>query len=109
MKSYVGLGMVFGLAAAFAAGCAKEKETAAPAPPVDGSKYLLSQEPEGAVDVRQIRETSQDEDDVVVVGRIGGEEDPWVEGVAAFSIVDLSIKSCNEIGDDACPKPWDFC
>lgn len=93
------------LAVAFMVGCGEDK----PTQDEDGSAYLLSQEPAGAAGVRTVRESAEDEDDVVVVGRIGGMVDPWVEGFAAFSIVDTEMKPCNELGDDACPKPWDYC
>ena len=91
------------------AGCGGEEKVNPPTPNVDGSKYILSSEPEGAVGVRKVREDSKDQDDVVVIGRIGGMEIPWVEGIAAFSIVDPEMKPCNEIGDDSCLKPWDYC
>ena len=92
-------------------GCSQENSTTtSPATPAsDGSKYLLTAEPEGATDVIKLREESQDQDEVVVVGRIGGSENPWIDGRAAFSIVDTSLKSCAECGSDDCPKPWDYC
>jgi hypothetical protein len=43
------------------------------------------------------------------VGRIGGSENPWIEGRAAFSIVDNSLKACSDIPGDNCPRPWDYC
>ncbi len=76
---------------------------------IDAAKYLLTEDPGDAQDVRQIRENAKDGDQVVVVGRIGGEKDPWIEGLATFRIVDNSLKSCAETEDDACPTPWDFC
>ena len=76
---------------------------------MDGSKFLLSHEPEGAEDVIKVRESAKDEAEVVIVGRIGGSEVPWVEGRAAFSIVDTSLKSCLDVGSDQCPMPWDYC
>ena len=54
-------------------------------------------------------EGSQNEEAVVVVGRIGGSENPWSDGVAAFTIVDLSLKACSDIEGDTCAKPWDYC
>ena len=71
---------------------------------VDGLKYLLNSEPDGGTDVIKVREEAKDQDDVVIVGRIGGSENPWIEGRAAFSIVDPSLKPCA----DGCPKPWDY-
>jgi len=96
-------------------GCAQNQEAptatapAASAPSVDGSKYLLQAEPEGASDVIAVREAAEDGADVLIVGRIGGGENPWVEGQAAFSIVDGSLKACSDIPGDGCPIPWDYC
>ncbi len=73
------------------------------------SKYLLKDEPAKAADVITTREKAKDKDDVVVVGRIGGRPNPWVKGAAAFSIVDTSLKACNEIPGDKCETPWDYC
>src|SRR5262245_163746 len=70
---------------------------------------ILKEEPQDAKDVIATREKAQDKDDVVVVGRIGGRENPWVKGTAAFSIVDLSLKPCNEREGDTCETPWDYC
>ncbi len=75
----------------------------------DSTKYVLVDEPAGAKPVLAVRQESKDGDDVVVVGRIGGEVKPWVEGKAAFWIVDASIKSCKETEDDDCKTPWDYC
>src|SRR5262245_40379084 len=74
---------------------------------VDGSKYLASSEPAGAKDVIDVRKDAKDGDNVVVVGRIGGDVDPWIQGSAAFSIVDRSLKPCNEREGDSCKTPWD--
>ena len=96
----------------FAIGCTPETSTTSPptsVSPLDGSKYLLGKEPEGAAGVIKVRQASQDGDDVLIVGRIGGGKVPWVEGLAAFSIVDASLKSCADIGSDDCPTPWDYC
>jgi hypothetical protein len=50
-----------------------------------------------------------DGDDIVVTGRIGGAVDPWVEGRAAFSIVDQTLVPCSERSGDSCKTPWDYC
>jgi len=76
---------------------------------VDGSAYLLEAEPDGGQNVIAARETSKDRGDVVVIGRIGGSETPFVDGLAAFEIVDPSLKACSDIPGDECPKPWDYC
>jgi hypothetical protein len=74
-----------------------------------GDRYLLAEEPAGARGVEEARKEARDGDDVVVVGRIGGDARPWVEGKAAFWIVDPKLKSCKETEDDGCATPWDYC
>jgi len=78
---------------------------------IDGSKFLLDQEPEGAVGVISAMESAKDGDPLVMVGRIGGSESPWIEGRAAFTLLDASINvvapgEANEGGeiceDDCC-------
>ena len=73
------------------------------------SQYLLEAEPAAANDVIKVREDANDGDEVVIVGRIGGSGNPWIEGRAAFSIVDESLQACSDIPGDTCPKPWDYC
>lgn len=94
-----------------AAGCGRQQtvETPPAMEPPSGAQYLLTEEPQNARDVIAVREDAQDEADVTVVGRIGGSRDPWVEGRAAFSIVDLSLKACSDIEGDECKTPWDYC
>src|SRR4029078_4558473 len=72
-------------------------------------KYIVTEEPKDAQTVLDTREKAKDKDDVVVVGRIGGRKNPWVKGAAAFSIVDPSLKACNERPGDTCHTPWDYC
>ena len=78
---------------------------------VDASAYLLDTEPDGAGNVIKVREESGiADDDLLVVGRIGGSSNPWIDGRAAFTIVDLSVKSCNDTSPTTrCPTPWDYC
>ena len=47
--------------------------------------------------------------DRIMVGRIGGSENPWLDGYVGFTLVDPTVKHCHELGDDGCEKPWDFC
>src|SRR5207237_6745160 len=71
--------------------------------------YLLEKAPQHVSDVIAIRKDAKDQQDVTVVGRVGGRKSPWVKGTAAFSIVDRSLKACSERPGDTCPTPWDFC
>lgn len=101
--------------ALFAIGCGDSTQPSATStdqdqsPTIDGSKYVLTEEPEDAATVIEAREQTQDGDDVVLLGRIGGSSDPWIEGRAAFSIVDPTLKACSDIPGDECEKPWDYC
>ena len=79
------------------------------AAPKFDSALLLKEEPMGAVDVLALRKDVEDQQDVVVVGRIGGRVNPWVNGTAVFPIVDRSLTPCNEIEGDTCKTPWDYC
>lgn len=91
-------------------GCKPAVDSDAPdAASVDGSKYLLGAEPDGAQDVIAVRKSAQNDDEIVVVGRIGGRENPWVDGLAVFTIVDPSLEACSDIPGDNCEKPWDYC
>src|SRR5439155_2186170 len=103
-------------AAGFVAGCSP---SVAPTdrPPVTehsgepeaaGKKYLLDREPAGTKGVIDVRKAAKDGEEVVVVGKIGGQDDPWYARQAGFTIVDPSIKSCLDMGDE-CEKPWDYC
>ena len=115
MKRNCALLVIFTLALAVP-GCEKSPTDPQPASSGEGSrvsaeaaKFLLDAEPAGAVDVIKVRETAKDGDDVVIVGRIGGREDPWINNRAAFLIVDPSLKSCHDTGCLDCEKPWDYC
>ncbi len=95
-------------------GCGDSTDVAAPdsatsTPTVDASAFLLDAEPDGAMGVVKVRTESKDGDEIVIVGRIGGNKNPWIDGRAAFSIVDMAAKPCNAIPGDKCPVPWDYC
>lgn len=95
-------------------GCSSSHDTSKTAshdgpPSPKMAKYLLATEPEGAQQVIAVRESAKDDQEVTIVGRIGGSANPWVDGRVAFSIVDPSLKACSDIPGDACEKPWDYC
>src|SRR5689334_8455931 len=90
------------------AGAASESQAAESAKSADKT-YLLEKAPQRAVEVGAVRKDAKDGQDVVVIGRVGGRKSPWVKNAAAFSIVDRSMKACNERPGDTCPTPWDFC
>jgi hypothetical protein len=89
-------------------GCGQPTPSNKPAS-AEGQKFLLTSEPAGAEDVSAVKAAAKDNEEVVVVGRIGGSVDPWVKGMAAFTIADVAIKACSELEGDTCPTPWDYC
>ena len=94
------------LVALFAAGCGRSEQAAETSPdvPADAS-YLLTAEPQGAAGVAEARQA--DAEEVTVIGRVGGSPHPFVEGMAAFTIVDPKIPHC--AAEEGCPTPWDYC
>ena len=57
----------------------------------DSSKYVLAEEPDDAIGVIAARESAKNGEHVVIVGRIGGATNPWIEGRAAFMLMDASM------------------
>lgn len=110
MLNWMRRSMGMALVVAAIAGCSQsgsapgkvDQKAAAVAP---DATYLLIQEPENAQGVNAAFKGSEDE--VTVVGRIGGSEDPFIADLAAFTIVDPAIPHCSK--DEGCPTPWDYC
>lgn len=71
-----------------------------------GKTYQLSSEPSGAVGVLQVKESVKDGEPVVLVGRIGGGQKPWIDGRAAFLLVDDGVApTCaDEQCEDGCAE-----
>lgn len=71
------------------------------------SPYVASVEPVGAVPVGDARLSVKTDEQVTLVGHIGGSPKPFVDGMAAFTIVDPKVAYCPE--SEGCPTPWDYC
>ena len=68
-----------------------------------GSKYRLEAEPGNAIGVLQLKESAEDGSSIVLVGRVGGGQKPWIDGRAAFLLVDDGVApACRdeECGDE---------
>ncbi len=77
-----------------AAGCSRQSSESAQNPvpaDFDVSRYLLSEEPAGAMGVIEAREKTQNDEPVVLVARIGGSKTPWIDGRAAFMVIDAGM------------------
>ena len=73
---------------------------------IDGTSFLLSDEPDGAVGVISAKESAEDGAPLVLVGRIGGASNPWVDGRAAFTLMDPSLTVVDPGADTA---PGEVC
>ena len=94
---------------AFAAGCnsstvVQESDSSGGS---GSSKYLAVVEPDGALPVGEARKSVKDDQAVTLIGVIGGSTEPFVDGLAAFTIVDAKVPYCS--ADEGCPTPWDYC
>lgn len=72
------------------AGCSSKVED--PKIVAQRSKFMLNEEPSGAIAVAEAREVVKvDEKEIVLVGRVGaGQHTPWDDGKAAFYIRDAA-------------------
>ena len=86
---------------------------AKPVPPAQDALpagLMLSASPGDAADVTSVKATAREGDTVIVRGRIGGGDEPFVSGVSAMTIADRKLVPCSEMEmEDGCKKPWDYC
>ncbi|MDZ4852452.1 MAG: hypothetical protein SGI77_24450 [Pirellulaceae bacterium] len=69
--------------------------------------YVTKTEPAGAIPVGEARSSAKSDEHVVLVGHIGGSAKPFVDGIAAFTVVDPKVPYC--AAKEGCPTPWDYC
>ena len=101
MRTRLTLGGLAALTLA-ATGCSEAASAAGAAKPSDENPaYVAKAEPAGGQGVRAVRDAAEDGEEVTVVGRIGGGSDPFVDGLAAFTIVDPAVPFCAEGGCSA--------
>ena len=80
-------------------GCSHAPATESAASDIDATRFLLDEEPDGAVGVIAARESAEDGEPLVLVGRVGGSANPWIDGRAAFTLLDASMTVVAEGGD----------
>ncbi len=73
------------------------------------AELFVSTPPADAKPVADVKKQAAVGDAVVLVGRIGGQLEPFVESRAMFLLADKSLPMCSDRGDDHCPTPWDAC
>jgi hypothetical protein len=87
---------------------APDRSTAAP--PDAPAAWRLDAEPADALGVAEAKAGAQVGQPVVVRGRIGGRHQPIADDSPVFTIMDLGVKHCGQLGDDDhCSTPWDYC
>ena len=70
---------------------------------------MVSDEPEGAKPLVDVKSSASVGDDVTFVARIGGRAKPFVDGRAVMVVMDPAIPSCADNPGDSCAIPWDYC
>ena len=71
---------------------------------------LFAKEPiPDATDLLTMKMQADDGAEVLVVAKVGGRAEPFVEGRAAMAVIDPKVKSCKDLPGDACKTPWDYC
>lgn len=107
MKTLIfGLGMLT-LVAVMGCGKSEDGEAKKSALEPTGKQYLTGSEPSSSMPVGDSRAATKDGDPVKLLGRIGGSTAPFIEGLAAFTIVDPKVQFCPP--EEQCPTPWDYC
>ena len=71
------------------------------------ASYVAASQPSGSVPVGEARASVEDAEAVTLTGVIGGSREPFIDGLAAFTIVDPKVPYCAE--EEGCPTPWDYC
>jgi len=92
--------VVLGLA--LAAGCVKRSEISAA-----GQRFVLAEEPSGALGILDYRESKPEPGDVSLIGRVGLEQLKWSNQSAMFVITDpseaLEADGQHQCNDENCP------
>lgn len=103
----------FWVTVALISGCgdapAVQSRTAASETQIDGARYMLAEEPDDAIGVIEARQSASDGAPLTVVGRIGGTSSPWVDGRAAFTMLDASLVLVAEGTDAGDAEDGQFC
>lgn len=70
---------------------------------------FVAEKPKDPKGVAEVRKTAKKGDTVVIAAKIGGRAEPFVKNRAVFLVADRALKSCDQIPDDPCKTPWDYC
>ncbi len=107
MKLFLSLGLMSLTLLAVGCGSSEVPSASNNGGVVSNSQFVADSDPAGAMPVGQAREKTEDGQEVTLVGLIGGSSKPFVNGLAAFTIVDAKVPYFAD--DEGCPTPWDYC
>ncbi len=107
MKTFANLTLITLCAVVFGCSSSDTPDAGVSSTKPTGTQYLAATEPANATPVGDARQQSKDGDAVTLLGRIGGSAEPFVGGLAAFTIVDPKVEWCPP--ECGCPTPWDYC
>lgn len=114
--SWRSLCLAAAIAVGWASGCDKASSEAggdgakaAAGSPLLPTTLFLNSAPGGAKDVIAAKKGAKEGARIVVHGRIGGSKEPFTDGRAIFTIMDLGLAPCGPGKMDSCPTPWDYC
>jgi len=88
-------------------GCAEPASTVGIPTALVNSTYLAKAEPAESMPVGEARDSAEEGQEIAVVGVIGGTREPFLDGLAVFTIVDPAVPYC--AAKEGCPTPWDYC
>jgi hypothetical protein len=113
MKSVI-IVFAVGVASFLAIGCEESQPQASQTAPAAGAAALpadlfVATAPAGGTDVAALKASAKDGERVVVRGVVGGRTDPIAENRAVVTLLDPSIKTCDQTPGDKCTTPWDAC
>ena len=70
---------------------------------------FLTEAPEGAKSVVELKASAKEGDEVVMHVIVGGNMNPMVEGRMAMNVIDADLANACVGEDDHCSTPWDYC
>ena len=92
------------------AGCGNKDAPTAPDTAALPAMLFVDVAPAGALDVGPSKASAKVGDKIVLTGRVGGSQHPFVNGRAMLTLAgDADITACSDRPGDECETPWDFC
>ena len=73
------------------------------------SSLFLAKAPEGAIELAAAKKSAKPGDEIVVRGRVAGQMEPLAPNRAILTLLDASVKTCDQMPGDGCKTPWDAC